>query len=719
MRGLRRVILGASLFGLASLLAPIGQGPAQAGGYQLDSSFGGVGYVKFDAGNVDHHDPWSDLIVRDDGSVQFAGSAFTEGQPSWDHLVHLSPTGVVDPAFGGDGSYDLGFREYFIEARADGSFFIRRYTDSGWVITRYLRPDEVDTNFGTAGNVPFKFAGADPSPVVRAQPDGGGWFVVGTGSINPDFVVTKLTAAGAPDTTFGPDGTLSTDFGGTDEAITAAVQADGKLLVAGVAGPDGNRGMALVRYTDEGLDPSFSGDGRVTDLDFHMRPESISVQPDGKILVAGAGAEGSTLRRDVALARFLPDGSPDLAFGTAGIVETNLGGDEYGSDVAVAPDGHLFVAGRQLSNDVHRGAGIVARYRADGTPDPSFGTGGGLILTQFSTNQTLLSSVAVDGDRVYVAGRTSAGGYWVVARLRPIPEPPTSSSTSSTTTSSTTTTTRGTTVPTVPPVTNPTTPPDHHTAGARPSGYWMLGVDGTVYRFGDAGSYGNAAVGSAEAVDIERSPSGGGYWIVDNTGRVYPFGDARWFGNIDVSRLQAGERVTSLSARRSPEPGYLVFTSKGRVFAFGPEGRNERPGVGHLTLNGPVLDSVVTPSGDGYYMVASDGGIFTFGDAAFHGSMGDRRLNAPVQSLVPDGDGDGYWLVASDGGIFAFRAGFKGSMGATRLNRPVTGMVRAGTGYLMVGEDGGIFDFSGDPTSFKGSLGATPPARPITSVALL
>jgi len=53
------------------------------------------------------------------------------------------------------------------------------------------------------------------------------------------------------------------------------------------------------------------------------------------------------------------------------------------------------------------------------------------------------------------------------------------------------------------------------------------------------------------------------------------------------------------------------------------------------------------------------------------------------------------------------------------LNRPVTGMVRAGTGYVMVGEDGGIFDFSGDPTSFKGSLGAAPPARPITSVALL
>jgi ribosomal protein L24E len=134
-------------------------------------------------------------------------------------------------------------------------------------------------------------------------------------------------------------------------------------------------------------------------------------------------------------------------------------------------------------------------------------------------------------------------------------------------------------------------------------------------------------------------------------------------------------------------------------------------------LNGPVLDSIPSASGNGYYMVASDGGIFTFGDAAYKGSMGDKKLNAPVQSLVPDADGSGYWLVASDGGIFAFDAPFKGSMGAIKLNKPVTGMVRFGNGYLMVGTDGGIFSFS--DKKFQGSLGDNPPAKPITSVAVL
>jgi len=79
--------------------------------------------------------------------------------------------------------------------------------------------------------------------------------------------------------------------------------------------------------------------------------------------------------------------------------------------------------------------------------------------------------------------------------------------------------------------------------------------------------------------------------------------------------------------------------------------------------------------------------------------MGGKRLNAPVQSLVPvPTGGGGYWLVASDGVCFAFGdAPFRGSMGGVKLAKPVTGMVPYGNGYLMVGEDGGIFSFSDQP----------------------
>ena len=101
----------------------------------------------------------------------------------------------------------------------------------------------------------------------------------------------------------------------------------------------------------------------------------------------------------------------------------------------------------------------------------------------------------------------------------------------------------------------------------------------------------------------------------------------------------------------------------------------------------------------------------------FFGSTGDMKLNSPVQSLVPNPDGGGYWLVASDGGIFAFNGPFYGSMGDRQLNRPVTGMVGFGNGYLMVGEDGGIFAFGDAP--FFGSLGDRVLAQPIVSVAIL
>jgi ribosomal protein L24E len=79
--------------------------------------------------------------------------------------------------------------------------------------------------------------------------------------------------------------------------------------------------------------------------------------------------------------------------------------------------------------------------------------------------------------------------------------------------------------------------------------------------------------------------------------------------------------------------------------------------------------------------------------------------------------GHGYWLVASDGGIFAFDAPFHGSMGGQKLNKPISGMVRYGDGYLMVGSDGGIFNFSS--AAFVGSLGDKPPAAPVVAVAAL
>jgi ribosomal protein L24E len=78
-----------------------------------------------------------------------------------------------------------------------------------------------------------------------------------------------------------------------------------------------------------------------------------------------------------------------------------------------------------------------------------------------------------------------------------------------------------------------------------------------------------------------------------------------------------------------------------------------------------------TSDGQGYWLVASDGGVFTFGDAPFLGSQAGHRLNAPVDSIEATQNGAGYWLVAGDGGVFTFgHARFMGSDPGTSTQSP-------------------------------------------------
>ena len=86
-------------------------------------------------------------------------------------------------------------------------------------------------------------------------------------------------------------------------------------------------------------------------------------------------------------------------------------------------------------------------------------------------------------------------------------------------------------------------------------------------------------------------------------------------------------------------------------------------------LNAPVVSMAATPSGQGYWLVAADGGIFSFGDASFFGSTGGMHLNAPIVGMAATASGNGYWLVAADGGVFSYGdASFYGSTGGMHLN---------------------------------------------------
>ncbi|MGH2705999.1 MAG: N-acetylmuramoyl-L-alanine amidase [Actinomycetota bacterium] len=174
--------------------------------------------------------------------------------------------------------------------------------------------------------------------------------------------------------------------------------------------------------------------------------------------------------------------------------------------------------------------------------------------------------------------------------------------------------------------------------------------------------------------------------------------------------------------------GYWVMGSDGGIFSYG-----SAPflgSTGGMRLNSPaVAMDVSTPRGvggepggvpgpDGYWMVAADGGVFAFGSAGFSGSMGGTRLNEPIVDMGTSTGGEGYWMVASDGGLFAFGdAAFHGSTGGLPLNRPIVGMAPTptGAGYWLVASDGGVFAF-GD-AAFHGSTGGIRLNRPIAGMA--
>jgi YVTN family beta-propeller protein len=173
------------------------------------------------------------------------------------------------------------------------------------------------------------------------------------------------------------------------------------------------------------------------------------------------------------------------------------------------------------------------------------------------------------------------------------------------------------------------------------AGYWLVGRDGGVFSFGDAGFDGSvpglpAGVRpSTPVVGMAATPAGGGYWVVTSAGDVYSFGDARFFGSL-----------------------------------------------GNTVLSAPIVGMVATPDGGGYWLVGRDGGVFSFGDARFYGSVPGLGIRlAPghqAVGVVASPDGLGYWVIAQDGGVFSFGdAPFEGSEGGVRLAAPIVGAAGA------------------------------------------
>jgi len=180
---------------------------------------------------------------------------------------------------------------------------------------------------------------------------------------------------------------------------------------------------------------------------------------------------------------------------------------------------------------------------------------------------------------------------------------------------------------------------------------------------------------------------------------VVPLNGSGDFG--DLAEVDLNSPIVGMASLQGGG-GYWLVASDGGVFAFGDAGFFGSTGA--ISLVSPMVGMASTPDGGGYWLVAGDGGVFSFGNAAFWGSAGALSLTEPVVGMASTSTGDGYWLVASDGGVFTYGdAEFLGSAGALDLDSPIVSMAvtPSGQGYWLLGGDGGVFAF-GDAV-FHGS----------------
>jgi hypothetical protein len=163
--------------------------------------------------------------------------------------------------------------------------------------------------------------------------------------------------------------------------------------------------------------------------------------------------------------------------------------------------------------------------------------------------------------------------------------------------------------------------------------------------------------------------------------------------------------------------GYWLVASDGGVFSYGTAGFYGS--AGSIPLRAPVVGMASTPDGRGYWLVASDGGVFTYGDAGFYGSAGSLPLSAPVSAMAPSPDGAGYWLVAADGGVFGYgSAGYHGSA-ASSGDRQVRGLAAGpgGSGYWLADAGGIVYGYGDAPVVGSPAGSGTVLASPIVGIA--
>jgi uncharacterized delta-60 repeat protein len=357
-------------------------------------------------------------------AIAFAFPAFAQIAPAAD--------GDLDAAFGHGGQVTTYFNRSTdiantVAVQSDNKLVVAgtTYTNNDFsgedfAIARYKANGTLDSTFGVGGKVTTDFPGlAAVVSAILIQPDGK---IVVAGGAFPlfvflgDFELVRYNPNGSLDTTFGNSGIVTTSFPGQGSYASAlALQSDGKIIAAGTdyvnfsSDDSSNTDFALARYNTDGTpDATFGVGGQITtDFDgFNDDVFSVLIQPDGKIVAVGSAKNPANFY-DFAAARYLANGSIDPTFGSVGKVRTDFGDHNFDQarSAVLQPDGKIVAAGFAISHNGGVQNFAIARYGTNGVLDPTFSSDG---ITQVDFGSCCQSAyrVLLQGD-----GKIIAVGY--------------------------------------------------------------------------------------------------------------------------------------------------------------------------------------------------------------------------------------------------------------------------------------------------------------------
>jgi len=374
---------------------------------------GGTGLVTTDV-TPSQDDIAFAVVVQADGKIIAVGSSFTT--PKSVVVIRYNANGTPDTTFGNNGITvtslpSASAHGFAATLQADGKLLVAGRSSSNFLLLRYTTSGALDTaNFGAPlGYVITAIPFGSESGAEAIALSGSNILIAGHSKIGGTFAIAlaQYTTSGTLDSTFGSGGIVTTPVGSLDaDAAALAVQSDGKIVAAGLAGNAMSQiwDVALLRYNANGsldTDPitGFGGGTGIVTTDIGSSSNyanAVALQADGKIVVAGnAFANPFAGTSDIAVLRYNTDGSLDTTgFGGGnGFVTTNVSGFDNGFAVAVQPlDGKIVVAGNADAGIADRLA--LLRYNADGSPDSGFGTGG-IVTRAASGPSTIAGAFAV------------------------------------------------------------------------------------------------------------------------------------------------------------------------------------------------------------------------------------------------------------------------------------------------------------------------------------